>query len=446
MIGRIGAARAWVMIIILSMLFVMSTVDRFVLGLLVEPLKQDLGISDVQLGLLFGSAFAIFYGAVTIPMARIADRGHRVRLIVFGVVLWCTCTVLSSMATSFIMLLILRIGLAVGESALVPAGYSIIGDALPPHRRTLGATVFNVFGMAGAAGAYIITSAAISLTYELHSDGFLTGFRVWQAVFILVGLPGLVLAGLLALIGREPARSSAAGEKDAASLIDVLRFARAQGWLYPGLFLGAGCVQLATNAFLAWGPTYLSRAFGLSIVEAGRIYGIYNVGAFVSGSLAVPAFGAWLGRRRHDAVVIIGVTCAVLAGIFCVAAVFQSNPFSFLVCVFVGLFFAMGGAGNMLTMLHFFTPSRMRATLVALSLICLTTIALGVAPPLVGAISTNFATGDAALGLGLGVVAALGTTLSLLFFLAARVRVMTYPVDHAEGVLRVPKETAADRT
>ncbi|HJQ16092.1 MAG TPA: MFS transporter [Allosphingosinicella sp.] len=422
----VGLGRAWSMILILSALSIVSFLDRFALGLLVQPLKQDLGVSDVQIGLLFGSAFALFYGAITLPLARLADRGNRVRLIVVAAVCWSACTILSGFATSFLMLVLLRVGLAVGEAALTPSTFSLIGDLLPPNRRTFGGTVYNGLGMAGASGAYIIGSATIGLVYWIQKDGYFVDLRVWQAVFIITGLPGLLLAAILVTVGREPARVAAAVHVEAASFRDVLRYVKTQGWLYAGLFLGAGFIQLGTNAFLAWAPTYLSRAYGMPIVDAGLTYGLYNLIAFVTGSLVVPLVGVWVGRYRRDGVVLIGAVCAVLHLVFCVAAVLQSSPSAFLFFTFIGMMLSVGGASNVLVSIHMFTPPRMRATLTAAITICLTTITLGLGPPLAAALSDRFGSGPDALGVGMGLVAALGGSIAILLFCAARKRVLLY--------------------
>lgn len=424
--GAVPPARAWTMLAALSLLFVVSMVDRFALGLLVQPLQHDLGVSDVQLGFLFGSTFAILYGAITFPLARWADRGNRVWLIFFAVVLWAASTILSGFATSFAMLVVLRIGLAVGEAALVPAVFSLIGDLLPKNRRTFGAALFNAFGMAGAAGAYLIGSLAIGFTYAIQANGHFVDFRIWQAVFILVGLPGLLLALVFASVAKEPVRATTASDIEAASFGDVLRYARGQGWLYPGLFLGAGCLQWGTNGFLAWSPTYLSRAFGLSIVEAGRLFGVTNLIAFIGGSLVIPLIGGWIGRSRRDGVILVTATCALLSSLFCVAAVLQPSPFGFLLCAFVGLFSAVGGASHVIASVHMLTPAGMRATFIAALLICLTTIALGVAPPAVGALSSHFGSGKGALGVGLGIVSAVGGSIAIALLLRARARILLY--------------------
>ena len=424
--GAVSSTRAWGIVGILSLLFVVSMVDRFALGLLVQPLKQDLGVSDVQLGLLFGSAFALFYGVLTIPIARIADRGNRLRLIGGAVILWSGCTVMSGFATSFAMLIALRIGLAIGEAALVPSAYSLIGDLLPRDRRTLGGAIFNTFGMAGASGAYIIGSVAIDASEAMQISKTFADFKVWQLVFFLIGAPGLVLALLLAFVGCEPPRVTTPGETVDSSFKEVIRHVRAHGWLYPGLFIGAGFLQLGTNGFLAWTPTYLSRAFDMPIVEAGRLFGSSNLVAFIAGSLIVPLIGVWLARRRKDAVVVIAVTCSALSAVSCVAATLQTSPYAFLVFAFLGLFMSIGGASTIIASIHMLTPARMRATLTASLLICLTAIALGIAPPFVGAVAERFGTGKGALGVGLATVAAFGAAVSILLLLKARQEVLRY--------------------
>lgn len=418
--------RAWAMIGIVSMLFVVSMVDRFTLGLLVEPLKADLRLSDVQVGLLIGPAFAIFYGAMSLPLARVADTGNRVSLIVCGVVLWSACTIISGFTTSFTILLLLRIGLAMGEAALTPATFSLIADLLPPHRRTLGGAVYNGFGMAGASGAYIIGSSAIAAALALQANGYFASRATWQAVLIIIGCPGLLLILIFAVVARNPPRATVTGEADATSFADVLRYMRSKGWMYPGLFLGAGCMQFGVNGFLAWVPTYLSRTYGISAIDAGRLFGTYNVVAFIGGSFAVPVIGSWVARRRSDGIVIVTMTCSILSAISFVISVLQTSPSAFLIFAFLGMIFGVGAAANIVASLHFYSPPQMRATLVAGLLLCYTGIALGVAPPMVGVLSTQLSSVGNPLGLGLGVVATVGGVASFLLLLAARRRLISY--------------------
>lgn len=420
----IGPVRAWVIIGILSILFVVSMVDRFTLGLLVEPLKADLELSDVQVGLLIGPAFAIFYATITLPLARVADRGNRVWLIACGVLLWSASTILSGFTTSFTILIMLRVGLAIGEAALTPATFSLIGDLLPPNRRTFGGAIFNSFGMAGASGAYLIGSGAIAAALALQGKGYFASQATWQTVLILVGCPGLILILFFLLIARDPPRETVSGAISAASFMDVLRYMWTKGWLYPGLYLGAACMQFGINGFLAWVPTYLSRTYGISAIDAGRLFGTYNVFAFILGSFAVPVIGAWMARRRSDGIFLVTVTCSILSAAFFVMSVIQSSPSAFLLCTFLGMIFGVGAASNIVASLHLYSPPQMRATLMAGLLMCYTGIGLGVAPPLVGVLSTQLAGVGNPLGLGLGVVACLGGVVSFFLLFAARRRLI----------------------
>lgn len=409
--------RAWGMLAILAGLYIISFIDRFALGLLVEPLKKDLAVNDVQIGLLFGTAFGIFYGAMGLPLARIADRFSRKWLIICCVVLWSSCTVGSGFASSFSVLVILRIGLAIGEAALSPSVYSLIGDLFPPKSRTLAATLYNASGMIGVSLAYVAGAELIAIITRLSPTGIIGGFQIWQIVLILCGLPGLLLAAIFAILGREPVRPPVPGELKGESLASVFRFAVSKGWLYLSLFLGAGFSQFATNAFIAWSPTYLSRRYGMTMVEAGRAYGYHNMIALVGGALVIPIIAKKLGDRRPEAIIWTAAVCVFLGAVACVASAFQTNAEHFLLFVTVGLFLSMGAGSAVLTSVHLITPPSMRATLFAMILICLTTLSYSVAPPLAALLSKLFPQQTQALLYGAAMVSALGGTLSCTLFL-----------------------------
>lgn len=413
-----GTLRAWSMVAILSVLYIVSFVDRFVLGLLVGPLKADLGVSDVQIGFLFGTAFALFYGIVGIPVARLADRGDRRRLILAGVVLWSCCTILSGFSSTFLALVLLRIGLAVGEAVLTPATYSLIGDALPRDRRGLAASIYNACGMVGASGAYIVAALAIGWIYAMEPSGELGGMKLWQVIFIMVGVPGLVLAALFALVAREPARRAVPGADGVPSLREVMRHATGNARLYFALFLGAGCLQIMTNAYLAWGPTFLSRTFGMPVAEAGRTYGMFNMVALVGGTILVPM--ATRRLKRPDALPLVSAACGVAGGAFCLLAPLQDTPAGFLSLAWAGLFLAGGGGNNVLAAIHAIVPRPMQATMTALLLICMSTLALGVGP-LAAAFLAGLADGAGnPLAVGLMGVCALAATVGVALFALAR--------------------------
>ncbi len=419
-----GTLRVWSMVAILSILYVVSFVDRFVLGLLVGPLKTDLGVSDMQIGFLFGTAFAVFYGIVGIPVARLADRGDRRRLILAGVVLWSCCTILSGFSSTFLALVLLRIGLAVGEAVLTPATYSLIGDLLPKERRGLAASIYNACGMVGASGAYVVAALAIGWIYAVEPSGELAGMKLWQVVFVMVGMPGLVLAVLFALVAREPARKTTAGSDGVPGLRAVMRYATGNARLYFALFMGAGCLQIMTNAYMAWGPTFLSRSFGMPVAEAGRTYGLFNMLALVGGTILVPMLTRRL--KRPDALPLVSAGCGIVGGAFCLVAPLQTTSTGFLVMAWAGLFLAGGGGNNVLAAIHAIVPRPMQATMTALLLICMSTLALGVGP-LAAAFFAGLADGAGnPLAVGLMLVCVMATSVGVGLFALARKPVAAY--------------------
>jgi MFS family permease len=394
MTDRRVAPRAWAMLAVLGLLYILSFIDRFILALLVKPLRADLGLTDVQLGLLFGTFFALFYGVLGLPIARSADRGNRKRLIIAGVVIWSACTTASAFAQDYTTLAVLRFGLATGEAALTPAAFSLLTDAFPPHRRMLAGTLFSASGMAGASLSFAIGAGVIGL-----ADGWASGAGIasWRLTFIAVGLPGFLLAALFAVIAREPVRI---GEAAAVSFGAVLRHLGAHARLYGGLFGGAAAAQMLSYAVVAWSPALLQRSFGLDVKEAGLMLGVANVFSAVGGTLIVPTVLRHLAARNPRAAGAVPFT-AVVAGIALVlVALHLPSVIGFLVVNALGGFLINGAVNAIIVLVQPIAPPAMRATFTALLLICISSIGLGVGPPVAAAIGerAGLAGGLSALG------------------------------------------------
>jgi MFS family permease len=198
---------AWVTVAVLFVAYIFSFIDRMIIGLLVEPMKADLNLSDTQISLLQGLAFAIFYTLVGLPLGRLIDRAARLRVAAVGVALWSIMTMACGLAGQYWQLFVARMGVGVGEATLSPAAYSIISDSFPQRRMGLAMGVYGLGSAVGAGLAFIIGAAVIQL---VTSAGTLTlpligEVRAWQATFMIVGLPGLVIAAVLAMM-PEPAR------------------------------------------------------------------------------------------------------------------------------------------------------------------------------------------------------------------------------------------------
>jgi MFS family permease len=400
----ISAARGWWTVSALGLLYVLSFVDRVILALLVSPLKAELHVSDVQLALLFGPAFALFYAVLGLPIARLADRGDRRKLILAGVFLWGAATVGSAFAGSFWMLVALRVGLAVGEAALTPSAYSMIGDLFPPHRRAAAASLYSALGMAGASGAYILGAIVIQLVGHAAAPPGAAGLGLWRLVFIIVGAPSLLMGLVVAFTTREPARSVATV---APKFSEVLGYLRRNLRLYSGLFVGAGLTQAIGYAYVAWGPEFLHRRYEWSIPHAGYVSGLIGLAAGFGGTLAAPAISrrleAW---GRTDGVILASLGLLVIGGICAVIAPLQAHVEAFLALNGVASFCLVGVANNIVVSMQMVAPARMRATLVAGLLMCITLLGLGLGPTLVAVIGSRLSPDGQGLGPGLAILAA----------------------------------------
>src|SRR3954466_11999790 len=202
----------WYALLVLVLVYVVNFVDRQIISILAQDIKADLHLQDAQIGFLYGTAFAVFYALFGIPLGRLADSWYRGRLIAIGLGLWATLTALSGFATSFAMLATARIGVGIGEASASPAAYSMISDYFPKEKR---ATALSIY----SAGLYIggglrppvggLVSSRWNAAWTHAADAPL-GLVGWQAAFLLVGIPGLLLA-LWVLTLREPQRGASDG-------------------------------------------------------------------------------------------------------------------------------------------------------------------------------------------------------------------------------------------
>lgn len=203
-------AYSWYALGVLFLVYMVNFVDRQILSILANDIRADLGIDDAQLGFLYGTAFAIFYALFGIPLGRLADGWHRIRLLSLGLALWSSMTVLSGAARNFAMLTLARIGVGIGEASAAPCSYSLISDMFP---RRLRATALSIYGsglFVGSGLSLLIGGAIVESWNATWPDRGPLGLVGWQAAFVAVGLPGLVLA-LWVISLKEPVRGAADG-------------------------------------------------------------------------------------------------------------------------------------------------------------------------------------------------------------------------------------------
>jgi predicted MFS family arabinose efflux permease len=269
---------------VLSLLFVVylfNFIDRQILGILLEPIKEELQVSDTAMGFLTGVAFALFYTFAGIPIARWADVGTRRTIISLGLLVWSAMTALSGLARGFPHLALARMGVGVGEAAATPPAHSLISDYFPPERR---ATALGIYTMGGYLG----------ILFGLLLGGWINEFFGWRMAFLAVGLPGVLLAVIVRLTLREPPRGHSEGLMNPGgreSTREVLRFL----WglrSFRHLSMAAALYALAAYGFYAWAPTFLIRVHDMGTGEAATWLGL-SIG--LGG-----AAGAYLGGRISD--------------------------------------------------------------------------------------------------------------------------------------------------
>ncbi len=209
--GERVPAYSWYALGVLFLVYLLNFVDRQILSILANDIKADLGVGDAQLGFLYGTAFAIFYALFGIPLGRVADGTHRLRLLSFGLALWSCMTMFSGLAKGLGQLTVARIGVGVGEAAANPCAYSLIADWFPPRMRATALSLYSSGLFVGSGLSLVIGGAIVDGWNGAYPQDAPLGLAGWQAAFIAVGLPGVLLA-LWLLTLREPARATVGGQ------------------------------------------------------------------------------------------------------------------------------------------------------------------------------------------------------------------------------------------
>ena len=316
--GYPPSAYSWYVVGILYLAYVLAFVDRQIMAFMVGPIRSDLGISDFQFSLVHGLAFVIFYSVLGVPIARLADARNRRNLIAVGIGLWSVMTALCGMAGTFVHLFLVRLGVGVGEATLSPSAISLIADYFPREKRTLAINIYSagVHGGAGLANIFGGLVVAFAMTGGLENVAVLGELRAWQVAFLLVGLPGLLMA-LLILTVREPARRERrAALEEQPAFRETLVYLRRHALLYGSLMFGAGFAALASYGAFSWVPAMYERLYGWNAAEIGLRFGLVTIvlgtaGLVLSGYLAGVMTRAGRGAP-HVTIMVASMACAAI--------------------------------------------------------------------------------------------------------------------------------------
>ncbi len=368
---------------LLLVIYIFNNVDRQVMNILVEPVKQDLALSDGQIGWLIGGSFALFYTLAGLPIARLADRSNRRNIIALALLIWSAMTVLCGMARSFPQLLAARIGVGIGEAGCTPPAHSMISDTFALEKRARAISIYSL-------------GVPLGMLVGLAFGGFLADQLGWQSAFMVVGAPGVLLAVVTYLTLEEPKRGAfdARGDRAIESVGDSLGFMAS----LPSIrhMLASSAVQTLFLAGVgAFHSSYLVRVHGLTLTQSGLWLGLIEG---VAGVLAVYSSGVLadhLGRRDlrwHFWIPAIG---GLLSIPFSILAYTAQSPTWAIVWIAVATlgnhqYSAIGHA-----VLQGLVKPRMRAVMSATALFAMNAVGFGIGPVVVGELSDYFGGGMA---------------------------------------------------
>jgi predicted MFS family arabinose efflux permease len=358
---------------ILMFVFGINVLDRQILAILMEPVRLDLGLSDTHLGFLSGIAFAIFYATLGIPIARIADRTSRTAVVSISLAAWSLMTALCGFAQNFWHLLLARIGVAVGEAGGTPPSHSLLADYFSENQR---ATALGIFSLGGPLGMMV----------GLFVAGLLNDAYGWRATFMLLGLPGVVLAIVIWVTIREPRKARPKKTTADPPVKEVFKMLWSQrSFRFMALasaiqmFVGYGLVQ--------WYPAFFMRSHGLTTTQVGTYLALM---AGISGGL-----GTLLGGYAADKfaardkrwLLWLPMWATFLATPFYIGVFLVSNPIVAVCFMVLPTFLMNSFLGPIFSTTQGLVPSYMRATAAAVLLFVTNIIGLGLGPQAVGILS-----------------------------------------------------------
>jgi predicted MFS family arabinose efflux permease len=384
---------------LLTVVFIVNFIDRQVLSVLIEPIKRELYLTDTQLGLLSGLAFALFYVTFAVPIARLADSKSRRNLITICMIVWSSMTALSGAALNFVHLLLARIGVAIGEAGCVAPSHSILSDYFRPEARPLALSIYSA-------------GASIGISLGLLGGGYLADSMGWRQALVVVGLPGIFVALVVLFTLREPTRgmslpmASVTVEPASSHFwIDLASLMQRRTLLL--IALAGGFQSMVTYGVANWLPAFFVRVHGMSMSDTGASLAVINgllagagaiIGGGLSGKLAradrrwllwVPAFATVFATPLYALAVLSPSVSASLAFL---------APAGFLSLVYVG---------PALAATHGIAGVSLRATGVALTLFVSNLLGIGGGALLVGVVSDAFVASEPAVSLRYGLLAVL---------------------------------------
>lgn len=437
-------ARAWYAIAVFALALMFNFLDRGIVGLLVHPIQQDLHLDDIEVGLVAGLGYILFYAIIGLPIARLADVGIRRTIVGIGIAVWSLATVFCGLAQNFWHMFIARMGVGAGEAANGPPVFSMISDLFPPQKLPRAIGVLN-FGFIGGTGLAAIFGAVVLLLLfgvpqggvsesvlqflgiSLPSDKDILQstvtvpifgeLRAWQLTFIAVGLPGLIVATLMFTV-KEPRRRgrvAKAGVHTNVPIREVARFFGNNWRTYTPMFLGLAFNIIPAVGLIIWGAEYFRRSFGWAPADYALTSGVIIILVGPFGLM----FGGWLAgylqrKGRDDANLRVVVYSFLLNLVALLAFTLASSPGLALAAFGISQFVAMWVPGPFNAAIQVVTPNEMRGQITALFLFIFNIIGFGLGPLVVPWVTEHVFRDPMQLGNGLALTIGLLIPLSII--------------------------------
>ncbi len=367
-----GLKYAWYVVFVLMVCLTLSFIDRQILGMLVDPIKRDLGVNDTRIGLLQGLAFTVFYTVVGLPVGWLVDRYSRRSIIAAGVFFWSMMTALCAAAGSYWLLVAARMGVGVGEATLGPAAMSLSADYFPKEKLGGALSVYAMGIFIGSGLALIVggmvTQAVVGMppvTLPIIGE-----IAAWRLTFLIVGLPGL-LVGLLVYTVREPLRRNilrtSEGQSSRLSFGEGWREVRLRWRSVVGVCVALSAQAACNYAILAWAPAYFLRVHKLERATTGLTLGMMTLTVGIAGMYAGGKLcDRWVRQGVREAPLKVGVVATVWAGVFFGLAMSMPSLTWLLVLMVPAQFFLALPVGSSYAALQLIFPNQLRGQVAAL--------------------------------------------------------------------------------
>ena len=380
--------RPYPVLAVLFLIYMCNTMDRNIVAFLAEPVRRDLQLSDMQLGLLTGLAFAFFYTLFGVPVGWIADRVGRVLTISVACIVWSACSMAGALSSSFLHLAAARVGVAIGEAGGTAPSYALISAKFPPERR---GSALGLFHVASPVSAFI--GVALS-AWVAASFG-------WRAALVVVSVPGLIMAAVLFLLVREPPRTIAeegSVPSVATSFADFLR--------HPVLrlcFIFAGVTSCTSHALISWLPSFMMRVKGMTLLQMSAWYSVAFGASFGLGLWLGGALSDRFARRTPLAYAFVPAISLTIAVPFIILGVMAPTWQLSLLSWTVALCMAGTFLSPAIAVVQAYAPARQATVFGSIYLLANNLVGAGLGPLYVGTVSDTFkkSMGEAALGYGM---------------------------------------------